>query len=128
MYPDVGFCIEEPYWNPVLRKPSSNPTTGALIITYTILAVPYNNYSIMGPKAQLKFVKEPCRVISRITRVVTHLRGLITPLITIHEPPSTLPTIGQVATSRASRRSPIRRGSGLALLGEVSSGSRGVWS
>ena len=28
------------------------------------------------------------RVISRITRVITHIRGLITQLITAHEPPS----------------------------------------
>ena len=29
-------------------------------------------------------------VISRVTIVITHLRGLITPLITTHEPPSNL--------------------------------------
>ena len=28
------------------------------------------------------------RVISRITMVITYIRGLITPLITTHEPPS----------------------------------------
>ena len=28
------------------------------------------------------------RVISRITRVITYIRGLLTPLITTHEPPS----------------------------------------
>ena len=28
------------------------------------------------------------RVISRVTIVITHIRGLITPLITTHEPPS----------------------------------------
>ena len=28
-------------------------------------------------------------VISRVTIVITHIRGLITPLITAHEPPST---------------------------------------
>ena len=28
------------------------------------------------------------RVISRITRVITYIRGLITPLITTHEPPN----------------------------------------
>ena len=30
------------------------------------------------------------RVISRRTIVITHIRGLITPLITTHEPPSTV--------------------------------------
>ena len=30
------------------------------------------------------------RVISKITIVITHIRGLITPLITTQEPPSTL--------------------------------------
>ena len=29
-------------------------------------------------------------VISRVTIVVSHIRGLITPLITTHEPPSTI--------------------------------------
>ena len=29
------------------------------------------------------------RVISRVTILLTHIRGLITPLITTHEPPST---------------------------------------
>ena len=29
-------------------------------------------------------------VISRVTIVITHIRGLITPLITTHEPPSML--------------------------------------
>ena len=29
------------------------------------------------------------RVISRVTMVITYIRGLITPLITTHEPPST---------------------------------------
>ena len=28
------------------------------------------------------------RVISRVTVLITHIRGLITPLITTHEPPS----------------------------------------
>ena len=28
------------------------------------------------------------RVISRVTILITHIRGLITPLITTHEPPS----------------------------------------
>ena len=28
------------------------------------------------------------RVISRVTIIITHTRGLITPLITTHEPPS----------------------------------------
>ena len=28
------------------------------------------------------------RAISRITAVITHIKGLITPLITTHEPPS----------------------------------------
>ena len=30
-------------------------------------------------------------VISRVTIVITHISGLITPLITTHEPPSTKP-------------------------------------
>ena len=30
------------------------------------------------------------RVISRITIVITHIKGLITPHITTHEPPSTM--------------------------------------
>ena len=30
------------------------------------------------------------RVISRITMVVTYIRALLTPLVTTHEPPSTL--------------------------------------
>ena len=33
-------------------------------------------------------------VISRITMVITHIRGLIAPLITTHEPPSSLRTLG----------------------------------
>ena len=32
-------------------------------------------------------------VISRVTIVITHIRGLITPLITTHEPPSKLQTV-----------------------------------
>ena len=30
-------------------------------------------------------------VISRVTIVITHIRGLITPFITTHEPPSRVP-------------------------------------
>ena len=32
-------------------------------------------------------------VIRRITIIITHIRGLITPLISTHEPPSILPPI-----------------------------------
>ena len=32
------------------------------------------------------------RVISRVTILITHIRGLITPLITAHEPPSRFPS------------------------------------
>ena len=34
------------------------------------------------------------RVISRVTIVITYIRGLITPLITTHEPPSRIPLLG----------------------------------
>ena len=30
-------------------------------------------------------------VISRVTMIITHIRGLIPPLITTHEPPSSVP-------------------------------------
>ena len=30
-------------------------------------------------------------VISRVTIIITHIRGLVTPLITTHEPPSFVP-------------------------------------
>ena len=33
------------------------------------------------------------RVVSRITMVITYIRGLMTPLITTHEPPSRLPPV-----------------------------------
>ena len=33
--------------------------------------------------------------VSRVTRVITHIRGLITPLITTHEPPSVTLLIGK---------------------------------
>ena len=39
-------------------------------------------------------------VISRVTIVITHIRGLITPLITTHEPPS---TPGQLNEQRESK-------------------------
>ena len=38
-------------------------------------------------------------VISRATVVITHIRGLITPLITTHEPPSTFKTTGSLEES-----------------------------
>ena len=30
------------------------------------------------------------RLIGKVTRIILHIRGLITPLITTHEPPSSL--------------------------------------
>ena len=38
------------------------------------------------------------RVISRITIVITHITGLITPLINTHEPPSNLPQPACIGT------------------------------
>ena len=40
------------------------------------------------------------RVISRITMVITYIRGLITLLITTHEPPSSSTVSGQTLTGR----------------------------
>ena len=34
-------------------------------------------------------------VLSRATRIITHIRGLITPFITTHEPPSIFKIRGQ---------------------------------
>ena len=34
-------------------------------------------------------------VTSRVTVVIIHIKGLITPLITTHEPPSSLPTFSE---------------------------------
>ena len=39
------------------------------------------------------------RAISRVTILITHIRGLIAPLITTHEPPSTEASIRQTDSS-----------------------------
>ena len=39
------------------------------------------------------------RVISKVTIVVTHIRGLITVLITAHEPPSIMGNAGFLSTT-----------------------------
>ena len=36
---------------------------------------------------------------SRVTTVITHIRGLITPLVTTHEPPSRVPFKGSIHLS-----------------------------
>ena len=35
-------------------------------------------------------------VLIRVTIIITHIRGLITPLITTHEPPSTTSRVGSL--------------------------------
>ena len=62
--------------------------------------------SLDGPGACLSYTVAPLlggswvvisRVISRVTLVMTYIRGLIAPLITTHEPPSTTHSAGILA-------------------------------
>ena len=65
--------------------------------TYGCLCVAV--FSLMPPLCVHSLTEDPAvlggswvvisRVISRVTILITHIRGLITPLITTHEPPST---------------------------------------
>ena len=43
------------------------------------------------PNSLYTLILNLSRVISRVIIVITHVRGLITPLIATHEPPSRLP-------------------------------------
>ena len=47
-------------------------------------------YYIRDPKRDHNFDNHPSGVISRVSILITHIRGLITPLITTYEPPSTI--------------------------------------
>ena len=46
-------------------------------------------YEVFG--VTWRFMGGICMVISRVAILITHIRGLITPLIATHEPPSTPP-------------------------------------
>ena len=46
-----------------------------------------------------------CGVISRVTIAITYIRGLITPLITTQEPPSTMGKAGFISSTVAASRS-----------------------